>query len=546
MDFLWILIAFICGFAAKQVNLPPLIGYLAAGFGLHAYGVQPHENLETLANIGITLMLFTIGLKVNFNTLLKTSVWASASLHMISWVIVGTLLLKAVALLGIHYFVDLDWPALALISFALSFSSTVCIVKLLEDKNEMKARHGKLAVGILVMQDIVAVAFLVIATGKVPSLYAIGLLFLLWPARPLLGHILNKSGHGELLPLIGIFLALGGYELFKLVNMKGDLGALVIGLLLSSHSKSVELAKSLLSFKDIFLIGFFLSIGFTALPTVDMIPALAAISFILIIKGVLLFHILAAIGVAGRNMFLGSMILTNYSEFGLIVAALCVNNGWLATDWLVIIALGVSISFVFTSIFYDYAHTAYAHTRNWVKHFEREQPIPAYQEQLKKAEVLIIGMGRVGRSSYDVLHSQLDDKVWGVESDIDKVRQHREAGRHIILGDAEDADFWETRELWHIKLIMLAMPSVNDISDITKQLKLCGYKGHIAAIARYEDEREKLIDLGVDNVFNYYVEAGTGFAEESMQLLTQESSLQDSQLKDSSLQQSPLTRLQNR
>jgi predicted Kef-type K+ transport protein len=282
MDFLWILIAFICGFAAKQINLPPLIGYLAAGFGLHAYGVQPHENLATLANIGITLMLFTIGLKVNFHTLLKTSVWASTSLHMIIWVVVATLILKGIALLGIHYFVDLDWSALMLISFALSFSSTVCIVKLLEEKNEMKARHGKLAVGILVMQDIVAVMFLVIATGKIPSLYALGLL-LLWPARPLLNRILNHAGHGELLPLVGFFLAMGGYELFELLNMKGDLGALVVGLLLSPHFKSTELAKSLLSFKDLFLIGFFLSIGFTALPTVDMIPALAVISFILII-----------------------------------------------------------------------------------------------------------------------------------------------------------------------------------------------------------------------------------------------------------------------
>lgn len=518
MDFLWILIAFLCGFIAKQINLPPLIGYLAAGFGLHAFGVVPHANLETLANLGITLMLFTIGLKVNIQTLFKTSVWAGTSLHMVSWVIVGTLLLKGFALLGIGYFADLDWPAFALISFALSFSSTVCIVKLLEDKNEMKARHGKLAVGILVMQDIIAVAFLVVATGKIPSLYALALL-LLWPARPLLSRVLNQSGHGELLPLIGIFFAMGGYELFKLVDMKGDLGALVIGLLLSQHAKASELAKSLLSFKDLFLIGFFLSIGFTALPTVEMIPALAVVSFILIIKGVLLFHILAALGVAGRNMFLGSMVLTNYSEFGLIVAALCVQNGWLDKDWLVIIALAVSISFVFTSIFYDYAHTAYAYARNWVKYFEREQPTPAYQEQLKSAEVLIVGMGRVGLSSYDFLKAELGDKVWGVESDLDKVRLHHDEGRRIIFGDAEDADFWETSELWHIKLIMLAMPSVNDISDITNQLKLRGYQGHIAAIARYEDEREELMALGIDNVFNYYVEAGTGFAEESLALL---------------------------
>ena len=518
MDFLWILIAFLCGFAARQVNLPPLVGYLAAGFAMHASGVEPLENLELLANLGITLMLFTIGLKINIRTLTRVTVWAGTSLHMMSWMIIGLLLLKGFALLGISQLAELDWFGLSLVTFALSFSSTVCIVKLLEEKNEMKARHGKLAVGILVMQDIIAVAFLVAATGKVPSVYAFALLLLI-PARHLFGRILNLSGHGELLPLIGFFFALGGYELFTLVDMKGDLGALIAGLLLSQHNKSVELAKSLLAFKDLFLIGFFLSIGFTALPTVDMIAPIAVISFALIIKGILLFHILAGLRAPGRSMFLGSMILTNYSEFGLIVAALCVKNDWLSKDWLVIIALAVSISFIFTSIFYEYAHRAYAFMRSYVKYFERKQPAPLYQQELKKAEVLIIGMGRVGRSSYSVLHESLQDKVWGVDSDIDKVRKHREAERQVLLGDAEDADFWETRELWHIKLVMLAMPSISDMIDITTQLQICGYKGHIAAIARYEDDRAKLIEAGVDNVFNYYVEAGTGFAEESLALI---------------------------
>lgn len=517
MDFLWIFIAFFCGYIAKQLKLPPLVGFLAAGFGLNAYGIAPHASLDTLASIGITLMLFTIGLKVNIATLLKKSVWASTSLHMASWVSVGALLIKLVSLAGLHYFSNLDWPALFLISFALSFSSTVCIVKLLEEKNEIRAPHGKLAVGILVMQDIVAVAFLVIATGKIPSIYAFGLL-LLWPARPLLSRIINKAGHGELLPLVGFFLAIGGYELFKMVNFKGDLGALIIGLLLSQHKKSAELAKSLLSFKDIFLIGFFLSIGYTALPTIDMLPALIIISLLLIVKGALLFHTLAALGVSGRNMFLSSMVLTNYSEFGLIVAAFCVQNGWLEKDWLVIIAIAVSVSFIFTSIFYDYAHTAYAYARNWVKFFERPQPPKPYQEQLKTAELLVIGMGRVGSSSYDALYERLGDKVWGLESDSEKALRHQKQGRHIIIGDAEDADFWETGELWHIKLIMLAMPSIADITDITKQLKLSGYQGRIVAIARYEDERKALLSLGVDNVFNYYVEAGTGFADESLAL----------------------------
>lgn len=521
MDFLWILIAFVCGFIATRMNLPPLIGYLAAGFGLHAVGFRPHDSLEALAETGITLMLFTIGLKIHIGTLLKPKVWGTTTLHMGLWMIAGALLLKVAAFTGIRYIDGLSDTSILLITFALGFSSTVCIVKLLENKNEMKTRHGKLAVGILVMQDIIAVAFLVAATGKIPSPYA-ALLLLLWPGRHLIGRLLKKAGHGEMLPLTGFLLAMGGYELFQLVDMKGDLGALIAGLILSQHEKASELAKSLLSFKDLFLIGFFLSIGFTALPSVDMIPPLAVLSVILIIKGVFLFHIMAALKVPGRSMFLGSMLLTNYSEFGLIVAALCVENGWLAKDWLVIIALAVSISFIFTSIFYEYAHTAYAYMRRYVKHFERQQPVPEYHEQLKSAEVLVIGMGRVGLSAYEVLQRDLGDKVWGVEMDMGKIRHHRSHNRNVINGDAEDADFWETRELNHIRLVMLAMPSVSDIRDITTQLKISGYDGHIVAIARYEDERHQLLEFGVSNVFNYYVEAGTGFAEESIHLLNQD------------------------
>ena len=526
MDFIWIFFAFVCGLAAKTVHLPPSIGFLIAGFALNYLGYQADDSLTTLSHLGITLMLFTIGLKLNVKSLFKSEVWLTSSLHTILWLIFTIIIIKLFAIFAIGYFTEVDSTTAILIAFALSFSSTVCVIKLLEENGEMRTRHGKLAVGILVIQDIVAVAFLVFATGETPSIWAFSLLAL-FLVKPLISKVIVKVGHGELIPLAGFFIALGSYELFELVNIKGDLGALLIGMYLSTHPKASEINKSLLSFKDLFLIGFFLSIGFTALPTIDMIPPLIAISAVLIVKGMLLFHILAALRVPGRGMFLGSMLLTNYSEFGLIVTALCVINGWLEKEWLVIIALGVSLSFIFTSIFYAHAHTVYARMRVWVKHFERKQPTPSYQEQLKKADILVIGMGRVGRSSYDHLHECLGDKVWGVESDIDKVKQHRSAGRHVILGDAEDADFWETRELWHIKLVMLAMPSIVDIHDITAQLKISGYKGHIAAIARYEDEREQLIKFGVDNVFNHYVEAGTGFAEESMLLIQNENNKDD-------------------
>jgi glutathione-regulated potassium-efflux system ancillary protein KefC len=124
------------------------------------------------AYLGITIMLFTIGLKLNVKNLFKTEVWLGCSLHTLLWIVVTITFVKLLALMSVSYFSDLDLMTAALIAFALSFSSTVCVIKLLEENGEMRTRHGKLAVSILVIQDIIAVAFLVIATGKTPSVWA--------------------------------------------------------------------------------------------------------------------------------------------------------------------------------------------------------------------------------------------------------------------------------------------------------------------------------------------------------------------------------------
>jgi len=248
-------------------------------------------------------------------------------------IIVGSLaMVVATASLGVLG--GLDLKGAALLAFALGFSSTVCVIKVLEDSGELKTRHGRLAVAILVMQDLIAVAFLAAATGKTPSIFALALLGLLF-ARPVLGYVLNKAGHGEMLPLTGFMLALGGYELFNLVQVKGDLGALIFGMLLSGHFKAGELAKSLMNFKDLFLIGFFLSIGLTALPNIEMIAVACALCLVLGIKMLLFFVLLTRPGLRARTSFLAGLVLSDYSEFGLILIVLYVSVGWLGEDgWL--------------------------------------------------------------------------------------------------------------------------------------------------------------------------------------------------------------------
>ena len=519
MDFVWILFAFGCGLGVRVFSLPPLVGYLAAGFMLNGLGVRPAEGLQTLADLGITLMLFTIGLKLNLRDLFKVEVYGGALSHLVLWTGLVSLSVVGLGALMLPHFADTDFTGAALLAFACSFSSTVCIVKLLEENGELKTRHGQIAIGILVVQDIAAVLFMAFATHELPSLWAVGLVLLI-PARPVLYRIMNHAGHGELLPLTGFFLALGGYELFSLLNLKGDLGALAAGLLLSQHAKSGELAKALLNFKDLFLIGFFLSIGFIALPDWPMVISAVLLTLLLPLKFLLFFGLFIVLRLRARSSYLASLALTNYSEFGLIVCSISVTQGLLSKEWLVIMALSVALSFVFSSVANTLSHRLYGRWTSQLKHFEN--PIRLAEDQFDqpgKVAVLVVGMGRVGTGAYDILQNEMAKTACGIDMDRNRAVSHAEAGRNVIYGDAEDPDFWSDINFDSIQLIMFAMPNFLDIQEAQNQIQLAGFQGKTAAIARYEDEKEKLLSAGVNEVFNFYAEAGAGFADQSVHLL---------------------------
>lgn len=518
MDYIWVAVAFICGYLVKQIALPPLIGYLAAGFALHALGVQPDASLQTLSDLGITLLLFTIGLKLNIRSLFKTEIWAGASGHMLAIVLLTTVNCLVLGYVGLKFFIDLNWQSAALIGFAVSFSSTVCAIKILEERGELRLRHGQVSIGILVIQDIAAVVFVTLASGKAPSAWAL-LLFALPLLRPVLGKVLQRCGHGEMLPLAGFFLALSFGELFELVGLKAHLGAIVIGALLSGQDKASELSKSLLGFKDIFLIGFFLSIGFTALPTVDMLSVALIMAIALPIKVGMFFVWLTRLKLRSRTAFLSAISLANYSEFGLIVCAVSVGYGLLAKEWLVIMALAVSVSFVFSAVINANAHRLYSHWTHYIKGFERserlaEDPLPEHGN----ANILVVGMGRVGMGAYDALHDHLQKNVCGVDADKERIVIQRQAGRQVILGDAEDPDFWAHINLTSVRLIIFSMPNYLDSLEAVEQLKHVGYQGKTVGIVQYEDQKALLLDAGIDEVFDYFAKVGTGLAEQSIHL----------------------------
>jgi len=309
-------IAFLLGLVARLAGLPPLMGFLAAGFVLGGLGMENTPILQKIADLGVTLLLFTIGLKLHVKDLAAPVVWATATIHMLATTALVTFVISILALLGLSLFADVSLTTAVLIGFALSFSSTVFAVKVFEARGEMGAIHGRIAIGLLIVQDIFAVVFIAASAGKVPSAWALLLLGLI-PLRPLLLRLLDKVGHGELLILMGWIMPLAGAGLFELVGIKADLGALALGILLAGHNKTNELAKALLSFKDLFLIGFFLSIGLSGELSWSILGgALLLVALIVPLKTALYFWLMTRQRMRARSASLASVGLANFSEFG--------------------------------------------------------------------------------------------------------------------------------------------------------------------------------------------------------------------------------------
>ncbi|HUH37307.1 MAG TPA: cation:proton antiporter [Spongiibacteraceae bacterium] len=339
----WIAFAFGLGLLARVIGLPPLIGYLGAGFALAAFdnqlGItrQDSEILAHLSHLGVLLLLFTVGLKLKLSNLARPEVVGGSLLH---FGLSSVLMLPPILL-----FFDVSAYEALMLSVVLAFSSTVLAAKVLESRRELKAFHGRVAIGVLIMQDLIALLVMSLASGKVPSAWAL-LVFLLPLLRPLLFRLLDHSGHEELLVLLGLMMALvvGGLG-FESVGLSSELGALAFGAMLAKHPRAGELSNSLWSVKEVFLVGFFLQIGIGGLPDIDALIFAAVMSLLLPLKTVLFFFLFLAFRLRSRSAFLSAASLTNYSEFGLIVMSVVMPQ------WLVPLAITVAFSFILSAQF---------------------------------------------------------------------------------------------------------------------------------------------------------------------------------------------------
>ena len=504
LEAVWIGFAFSLGLVVRAIGLPPLVGYLLAGFVISATAADldlPSEGpsiIHHVAHLGVLLLLFTVGLKLNVRSLGKPEVLGGSTLHFAL-----SIILTLPALLFIF---DVSWYQALMLAVALAFSSTVLAAKVLEGKREIRAFHGRVAIGILIVQDLLALLVMSMANGTTPSPWALAV-FALPLLRPLLYKLLDASGHEDLLILFGLLLALViGGKGFEMVGLSSELGALVFGAVLAKHPRAGELSKSLWSIKEFFLVGFFLQIGIDGLPDANAWLFAGVMSLLLPLKAILFFLLLIMFKLRARSAFLASISLTNYSEFGLIVASVVLP------EWLIPLALTVALSFVISAPLNRMAHPLYDKLCNRLLKFERnihhpdEQPV-----SLGDADVLIMGMGRTGTAAYNYLTSSRN--IIAMDSDPAKVAEHQKKGINIFYADAEDQVFWQGLDFGKVEAVILSMNDVEAKMIAAKKLRAAGFSGFIVSHSMHDDEARDIIAAGADQTYLTMSEAGVGIAE---------------------------------
>ena len=520
--FWWLTAAFIFGLVARFFKLPALIGFLAAGMLVEALNID-HSNMdeliEVIADLGVMLLLFTIGLKIKLSNILRPEILYTSGFNML---LVATL--TGALIFGLSYtplvlFSNLNPWSCWLIGFSLSFSSTVFVVKILEERGELSSFHGKNAISILVIQDIFAVLFMTLVSEKTPSPWALLIPVYLYLVRIPLNFLLSRSGHGELLTVFGFFATfITGAAAFEWVGLKPDLGALLAGMLLVKHRKADELYDRMMGYKDFFLIAFFIYVGLTGKLNWNVVLATLILFPLMFLKGAVFMSLFSRFKIRARTAYLTSLSLSNFSEFALITGLVGYKAGWLPLEWITVFAVLMTLSFLVSSPFNARAHDLFDKYRNKLLALNTGgMYIDEEPKSIGDAQYMVVGYGSIGRPAYHYLKDELGLKTIAIDYNHEVVKKYKTNGININWGDSSNSIFWDSLDLSLLELVFLAVSShESNMSILHEVLKLPNRKFKLAAFCNYPDEAKKLKELKVDYVYDFKIYQGEDFAEQSI------------------------------
>ncbi|WP_240516306.1 cation:proton antiporter [Brevibacterium aurantiacum] len=294
-----------------------------------------------------------------------------------------------------------------------------------------------------------------------------------------------------------------------------------MGLLFASHRRSTELSKSLFSVKELFLVAFFVVIGLQVVPTwADLFMALL-LCVILLPFNFASFYLMGRLfGLRNRTSIRTSLALSNFSEFALIVVAVGAGNGLFEESWLTVTALAVAIGMIISSLANAYSLQIVARLDEiLLDENEAKLRPPDRAIDTGDAEVVVLGMGRIGRGAYERLVDTGGLSVIGVDNDHLVVEELKREEFNVLEGDATDHEFWHRLVVGGTaRTVILAMAIHDSNTFAFEQLRIAGFDGAIAAVVQRQDQADRFIRAGVHTVVNIYSGSGAEVADAAMQL----------------------------
>jgi len=529
------------GLLLKQ---PLIVSFLAAGVlaGPAVLGiVESAAEVHLLAEFGVALLLFVVGLKLDLGLIRSIGKVA---------LVTGLGQVLFTSIIGFFLCLGMGYSAVAslYIAVALTFSSTIIVVKLLSDKREIDSLHGRIALGFLIVQDVVVVVVMVVLSsmdvggGEGESLILgiaimalkgallIGALavFVRWLAEPLMRRLAQST---ELVVLFAVAWAVAVASIGEWAGFSKEMGAFLAGVSLATTQYREVVAARLVSLRDFLLLFFFLDIGSRMdLGAIgeQILPAIGLSLFVLIGNPLIVMLIMGVMGYRKRTGFLAGLTVAQISEFSLIFAALGLSLGHITGADAGLVTLVGLITIGMSTYMILYSYPLYRWLEPALGIFERRKPFRemAMEDEAvpkEQFDAVVFGLGRFGSNIARGLRQQ-GWSVLGVDFDPESVGNQQRQGHPTVFGDAGDPEFVKSLPLTKDQWVVAAIPvrgvdtaGADPAFTLVKTLREEGFEGRVAVTAQHANEAAEFKKVGAELVLLPFADAAHYAVEKMVQ-----------------------------
>ncbi|HCN69456.1 MAG TPA: cation:proton antiporter [Candidatus Accumulibacter phosphatis] len=531
---LLLLMSAAAGAVSLWLRQPVLIAYIVIGIvaGPAVLGVvTAHDQIDLLAQVGVAVLLFVVGLKLDLQHIRHIGPVALATgLGQLAFtIVIGFLIILAMGK---------GWVEALYVAVALTFSSTIIIVKLLSDKREIDSLHGRIAIGFLIVQDLaVVVAMMVMSAlrgdGGEGSLLAlagslalrlgvaaVGMYLLM---RYVLPRVVDRMAQSqELLLIFAIAWGTGLAALGEWAGFSKEAGAFLAGFSLASTHYRDAINARLTGIRDFLLLFFFIDLGakldFSTLGG-EVWPAVVLSLFVLIGNPLIVMAIMGYMGYRKRTGFLCGLTVAQISEFSIIFVAMGISLGHVDKGALGLTTLVGLITIALSTYMILYSHPLYEKLASWLGVFERQRPyrelaVATARHDLHEADVIVFGLGRYG-SRLALGLQEVELKVLGVEFDPEVVSALRQQGLPVRYGDGIASEFLESLPLKDTRWVVSTLPDMASNRDLLRGLRELHFTGEVAIVAREDFDGAVLKRMGAPTIL-YPMRNAVDFAVETL------------------------------